>query len=133
MQAYEHIYDPLESTRTLQAIVDIMAQRPRVNTDASLYVDSYEIETKIIKEKTQFFQEFLTLQKEIETEANEDFQRFQELKFRKVTEAVIEEWKMKEQEKKMKRPGSNEDEYDEVNDDQDMTVKEKMRIKVLKE
>ena len=45
MEVYEHIYDPLESTRMLQAIVDVMAARPRIHTDARMYVDSYKIET----------------------------------------------------------------------------------------
>ena len=45
MEAYEHIYDPLESTRMLQAIVDVMSARPRIHTDARMYVDSYKIET----------------------------------------------------------------------------------------
>ena len=31
MKAFEHITDPLEHVRTLQMVVDIMAQRPRIN------------------------------------------------------------------------------------------------------
>ena len=88
MEAYEHIYDPLESSRMLQAIVDVMAIRPRIHTDARMYVDSYKIETQVMKEKTLLFQEFMTLQKQIEKEANKDIQNFQELKFRKVTESI---------------------------------------------
>lgn len=36
-ESYEHIYDPLESVRSLQMIVDTMAHRPRLNMEASYY------------------------------------------------------------------------------------------------
>jgi hypothetical protein len=48
MQTYEHTCDPLENVRIMQVIVDIMAQRPRFNTDASLYNESYEAEIKVL-------------------------------------------------------------------------------------
>ena len=48
LESYEHIYDPLESVRALQMIVDVMAQRPRINLEASLYTDSYEAETRLL-------------------------------------------------------------------------------------
>jgi len=41
MEAYEHTCEPLENVRILQIIVDIMAQRPRLNVDSSMYVESY--------------------------------------------------------------------------------------------
>jgi len=44
MQAYEHIYDPLESLRVLQIIVDLIAERPRLNLEATMFSDSYDSE-----------------------------------------------------------------------------------------
>ena len=44
LESYEHIYDPLESVRCLQMIVDEIAKRPRINMEASFYSDSYDCE-----------------------------------------------------------------------------------------
>ena len=70
LESYEHVYDPLESVRCLQMIVDLMAQRPRLNTEASMYKDSYVAETDLLKEKLIFFSDFITMQTEIEKEEN---------------------------------------------------------------
>ena len=51
-------------------IVDLMAQRPRLNTEASMYKDSYVAETDLLKEKLIFFSDFITMQTEIEKEEN---------------------------------------------------------------
>ena len=61
LEVYEHIYDPLESVRCLQMIVDAMAVRPRINTEASMYNDSYESETKLMREKEAFFSDVIGL------------------------------------------------------------------------
>ena len=47
-------------------IVDVMAQRPRINMEASLYTDSYEAETRLLQEKLRFFEDFISLQTDIE-------------------------------------------------------------------
>ena len=134
MSAYEHIYDPLEQTRALQSIIDTIALRPRVNTDSRMYTDSYNMEINVVREKTQFFKDYLTLQKEIETEANTNFKNFQELKFRKVTESILNDFVVQEQEFKEKRLGSNEGIHQYFQkENEDFSVKEKMRIKMLKE
>jgi hypothetical protein len=61
LEAYEHIYDPLESVRCLQMIVDIMAQRPRLNMEASFYSDAYDSEIKVLEEKHRFFSDLIEL------------------------------------------------------------------------
>ena len=66
LESYEHIYDPLESVRSLQMIVDVMAQRPRINMEASLYTDSYEAEIRLLQEKLRFYEDFISLQTDIE-------------------------------------------------------------------
>lgn len=51
-------------------IVDVMAQRPRLNTEASLYKDSYAAETLVLKEKLKFFTDFMQMQTDIEKDEN---------------------------------------------------------------
>ena len=70
LESYEHIYDPLESVRCLQMIVDAMATRPRINTEASMYSDSYDCEIKLLQEKTKFFSDLIALQSDHEKEEN---------------------------------------------------------------
>lgn len=70
LESYEHIYDPLQSVRSLQMIVDIMAQRPRMNMDASFYSDSYDCEIKVLNEKFNFFSGVIELQTDIEKQEN---------------------------------------------------------------
>lgn len=48
MEAYEHITDPLEQQRLMQIITDIMARRPRLNLQASYFVDSYAAELALL-------------------------------------------------------------------------------------
>ena len=40
MEAYEHTCDMLEQQRLVQIIADFMAKRPRLNTDATHFIDS---------------------------------------------------------------------------------------------
>ena len=51
MEVYEHTTDPLECLRVLQMIVDLCVQRPRLNTDASFYCESYMAETEALRER----------------------------------------------------------------------------------
>ena len=43
-----------------------MATRPRLNTEASMYNDSYDAETKLLQEKTKFFSDLIMLQRDHE-------------------------------------------------------------------
>lgn len=70
LESYEHIYDPLESVRCLQMIVDAMAQRPRINMEASFYSDSYDSENLLLDEKIRFFGNLIDLQTSHEKEEN---------------------------------------------------------------
>ena len=70
LESYEHIYDPLESVRCLQMIVDAMAQRPRINMEASFYSDSYDSENLLLDEKIRFFNNLIDLQTSHEKEEN---------------------------------------------------------------
>lgn len=48
MEVYEHTYDPLESMRILQIIVDLTVARPRLNMEASMYCESYLSEIEVL-------------------------------------------------------------------------------------
>ena len=61
MEAYEHICDPLESMRVLQMIVDLIAERPRLNTEASMYTESYDSEIMLMNAKANLYTEFTTM------------------------------------------------------------------------
>ena len=47
-----------------------MAQRPRMNMDASFYSDSYDCEIKVLNEKFNFFSGVIELQTDIEKQEN---------------------------------------------------------------
>ena len=117
LEVYEHIYDPLESVRCLQMIVDAMAVRPRINTEASMYNDSYESETRLMREKEAFFSDVIGLQTDIEKQENKAAYDFQELKVTRVCEAVAEEFKLEDHEKTA-RVGSDEADPGAVSDEQ---------------
>jgi hypothetical protein len=70
LETYEHTTDPLESVRILQMIVDVMAHRPRLNMDASMYTESYDSETALLRNKRQFYKEFIRMQKKVEEAEN---------------------------------------------------------------
>ena len=44
LECYEHTCDSLEQQRIIQLIVDLMAQRPRINLSANHFLDSYTVE-----------------------------------------------------------------------------------------
>ena len=117
LEVYEHIYDPLESVRCLQMIVDTMAHRPRINMEASMYNDSYDCETKLMVEKEAFFSDVVRLQTNIEKQENQAAYDFQELKTRRVCDFVTEEYKLVETEKTHK-VGSDEAEEEKMTDEQ---------------
>jgi hypothetical protein len=52
LEAYEHVTDLLEQQRLVQAIVDEMAKRPRLNLMGTHFKDSYKAEVECLKTKT---------------------------------------------------------------------------------
>lgn len=44
MECYEHITCPMEQQKLMQIITDIMSKRPRINLQASYFVDAYDAE-----------------------------------------------------------------------------------------
>lgn len=76
-----------------------MAQRPRLNMEASFYSDAYDSEIKVLEEKQRFFSDLIELQTDIEKEENKSQYDFMEMKCRRVSEAVQETFKLEALEK----------------------------------
>ena len=131
LEAYEHTFDPLESVRILQHIVDTMALRPRLNMEATFYTESYEGEIELLENKYKFFKELIDLQKTVEEEENLKVFKFQQLKTLRVTEAVREDWKLDEAYNKVARDGSDQKGADFAEGDEQFA--DKMRTKILAE
>ena len=131
LEAYENTYDPLESVRVLQQIVDTMGLRPRLNMEATFYTESYESEIDVLENRHSFFKEVIDLQKSVEEEENAKNFRFQQLKMMKVTEAVREQWKLRDHFAKRARDGSDQPKGAALEDDEQFA--ERMRNKILTE
>lgn len=110
MEVYEHVCDPLETVRILQMIVDLMALRPRLNMEATHFIESYKAATNCLKQRAALYKEFLNLQKDIEVDENKSIQDFLELKLRKIQESKSEFFRLKElaDNEKKRYPGSDE-------------------------
>lgn len=65
-------------------IVDLIAERPRLNTEASMYSESYDSEIMLLKAKANLYSDFITMQKTIEKEENKQVHDYLELKHRKI-------------------------------------------------
>ena len=131
LETYEHTFDPLESVRILQHIVDTMAVRPRLNMEATFYTEAYEGEIELLENKHMFFKEMIDLQKSVEEEENMQVFKFQQMKTLRVTEAVREDWKLDEVYGKVPRDGSDQKTEDHGEGTEEFA--DKMRTKLLAE
>ena len=59
MECYEHICEPLEQQRLMQIITDLMARRPRLNLNASYFVDAYDAEIECLKSQFEFMRQIV--------------------------------------------------------------------------
>ncbi len=59
MECYEHICDPLEQQRLMQAVTDVMGRRPRLNLSATYFADSYRAELDCIEAQRRLFREMI--------------------------------------------------------------------------
>jgi hypothetical protein len=62
METYEHIVDSLEQQRFIQLVVNIMAERPRLNLDSNTFEDSYKLELEILDKKLELLQNVVRFQ-----------------------------------------------------------------------
>ena len=89
LEAYEHCTDPLELVRLAQLITDIMVQRPRMNAEGGYFVDCYRNEIEVLRQKRELIRELVSMQFDIEKQANQELRTFTELKYRKINELLL--------------------------------------------
>lgn len=82
MEAYEHISDPLEQQRLIQVVVDLMAQRPRLNMTASYFTDSYEAEKLCLHKHTEIMRTMIINQMRMEKNENKKIQAYLDMTLR---------------------------------------------------
>jgi len=72
----EHTSDILEQQRLIQAIVDEMARRPRLNMSGSHFKDSYNCEIECLTLKTQLVREIIRMVMRDEFKANNSVREY---------------------------------------------------------
>jgi hypothetical protein len=92
MKIYEHTIDIVEQQRLVQIMVDVMAKRPRLNTDSTHFVDSYKAEIDYFNSLREFINEISREQMRREKIISDDIKEHLELKYRKVNEHVNRKW-----------------------------------------
>lgn len=121
MDVYEHTYDIVEQQRLLQIIVDIMAKRPRLNVDATHFIDSYKSDIKYIDAMTDLIDEVVRDQKNTERDVSNSIKEHLELKYRKINEHINRKWEYRKQDGKVadsqQQDASNQD--DNENDEKE--------------
>jgi hypothetical protein len=73
-------------------IVDLIAERPRLNTEATMYSESYDSEILLMKTKASLYTEFAVMQKDVEREENKQVHDYLETKHRKIQESIDKYW-----------------------------------------
>ena len=89
-------------------IVDLISERPRLNMEASMYVESYDSEIELLRQKGLLFTEFVSMNKDVELGENQSVINYVELKHRKIQEAVDQYWVEFDGTLKKQRFGSDE-------------------------
>lgn len=97
MEVYEHTCDIVEQQRLVQIIVDLMAKRPRLNTDATHFIDSYKSEIKYLTSMREFIRELMNEQIKREKTISNDIKEYLELKYRKINEHIDRKWEYRKQ------------------------------------
>ena len=92
MEAYEHITDPLEQKRFIQFIINIMAERPRLNLDSCSFEDSYKLELHILDKKLEFIRNVMQFQIERERKINEDISDYLEKAHKIINDNIDGKW-----------------------------------------
>lgn len=61
LECFEHTSDILEQQRLIQAIVDEMARRPKLNLSGAHFKDSYTAEIECTKEKVALMRRMISM------------------------------------------------------------------------
>lgn len=99
LECYEHITDVLEQQRLIQAIVDEMALRPKLNLSGSHFKDSYLAEIECIKAKTELVRELMKMLVNDEFKENNAIRTYLEKSYRLLHEQIQNRWNYTDPEK----------------------------------
>lgn len=127
MDVYEHTYDIVEQQRLLQIIVDIMAKRPRLNVDATHFIDSYKSDIKYIDAMTDLIDEVVRDQKNTERDVSNSIKEHLELKYRKINEHINRKWEYRKQDGKV---ADSQQQDDSNQDDNENDEKEEKKARL---
>jgi hypothetical protein len=128
MKIYEHTIDIVEQQRLVQIMVDVMAKRPRLNTDSTHFIDSYRSEIEYFDNLREFIDELSREQMKREKTISNDIKEHLELKYRKVNEHVNRDWEYRKTDNKSQEEttGQNAQNLDETeNEEKEREEKEK--------
>ena len=92
LDAYEHICDPLEQQRMMQVMTEVMAQRPRLDTTASYFADSYEAEIKCMDTMTKLVREISCYLMSNEKKLNKQLKDYLQLTYKVLTDFTNKKW-----------------------------------------
>lgn len=92
MECFEHMCDVLEQQRLIQIVVDLMAQRPRLNLNATHFKDSYTAETACLRAQHDLLREIIRMQMTNEFQANNQIREYLERTYRLVMDQVEDKW-----------------------------------------
>ncbi len=90
--AFEHICDPLEQQRLMQIMIDLMAQRPRLDTTSSYFLDSYEAEIKCMNTLTDLFKEITDYLMLNEKRLNKQLKDYLQLTYKILNDYTNKKW-----------------------------------------
>ena len=99
LECYEHITDVLEQQRLIQAIVDEMALRPKLNLSGAHFKDSYLAEIECIKAKTELVRELMKMLVNDEFKENNAIRTYLEKSYRLLHEQIQNRWNYTDPEK----------------------------------
>jgi len=76
-----------------------MAKRPRLNTDATHFLDSYKSEVNYFNSMKEFIKDITKQQKTTEKRIIDDINEYLELKYMKINEHINKKWEYRKQDK----------------------------------
>ncbi len=86
LECFEHVTDVLEQQRLIQIIVNLLAQRPRLNMNATHFEDSYRAEIDCLELQKKFITSYKELLMKTEKEANRQMRDYLEKSYRLLIE-----------------------------------------------
>jgi hypothetical protein len=92
LECFEHTSDILEQQRLIQAIVDEMARRPKLNLSGAHFKDSYTAEIECTKEKVALMRRMISMLIKDEQEENANVKGYLEKCYRLIHDQIHKKW-----------------------------------------